>query len=204
MFGAASEKTMKTTKLFLLPLILTCSVAARAATLTVTVRAANGLPARDAVVYAVPEGKDIPLVRGAAVMDQKNRMFVPHVLAIQVGTAVSFPNNDDIQHQVYSFSSAKSFQLPLYKGTPGQRITFDKPGVVALGCNIHDNMTAFIVVVDTPYFDKSSASGTAELQDLHTGTYSVHLWYADLGGELLPRSITLSENDHERLNLVIP
>src|SRR2546429_60808 len=98
----------------------------RGATLTIGVHRANGAAVRDAVVYAIPEGKESLPARTSAVMDQKNRTFVPRVLAIQTGTTVSFPNNDDVQHQVYSFSSAKLFQLPLYKGTPAQRIVFDK------------------------------------------------------------------------------
>ena len=104
------------------------------------------------MVYAVPEGKAPPPPSRRAVLDQKNRMFVPHVLPIQTGTAVTFPNSDNVRHQVYSFSPAKKFQLPLYAGTPAAPVVFDKPGVVTVGCNIHDQMSAYIVVVDTPYF----------------------------------------------------
>ena len=112
-------------------------------------------------------------------MDQKNRMFIPHVLPVQTGTAVSFPNSDDIRHHVYSFSSAKPFQLPLYKGTPANPVIFDKPGVVTLGCNIHDQMSAFIVVVNTPYFEKTGSSGRVAL-DVEPGRYAVHVWYPDM------------------------
>jgi len=175
-----------------------------AATLAVTVRSATGFPVRDAVVYAVLVGSDVPPSRATAVMDQKNRTFVPHVLAVQTGTAVSFPNNDDIQHQVYSFSPTKTFQLPLYKGTPGQRIVFDKPGVVALGCNIHDNMNAFIVVVDTPYFGKTNATGRTELEGLHAGSYGVRIWHADTESEWPPKAVSLAESDHARIEFIVP
>src|SRR3954447_2262161 len=84
-----------------------------AGTLDVRVQDARGAIVRDAVIYAVPEGRNLPLARKTAVMDQKNRMFIPHVLPVQTGTAVRFPNSDDIRHHVYSFSPAKPFQLPL-------------------------------------------------------------------------------------------
>src|SRR5881394_852689 len=113
------------------------TIAAFAATIVVDVRDPQGAPLTDAVVFATPEGRDPAHAnRGVAVMDQKDKTFVPHVLPVQVGTSVKFPNSDDIQHQVYSFSPAKTFQLPLYKGTPANPIVFEKPGVVTLGCNI--------------------------------------------------------------------
>ena len=156
-------------------LVLLAAVqAAAAATLVVEVRDGRGAAITDAVVYAVPEGRVPPPAR-RAVVDQKNRMFVPRVLPIQTGTAVSFPNSDNVRHQVYSFSPAKRFQLPLYAGTPPRPVVFDKPGVVAIGCNIHDQMSAYLVVVDTPYFAKT-ANGRAELPGLPEGTYAVRVW----------------------------
>lgn len=156
---------------------------AHAATLTVDVRNSRGQALRDAVVYALPEGRTFPPARKTAVMDQKNRMFVPHVLPVQTGTAVKFPNSDDIRHQVYSFSTAKTFQLPLYAGTPSNPIVFDKAGVATLGCNIHDRMSAYIVVVDTPHFAATGAKGHVVLGDLAAGTYAVHVWHSDLKAE---------------------
>ena len=91
---------------------------AAATTLLVEVRDVHGAAVPDAVVYAVPEAKSAAPPSRRAVLDQKNRMFVPHVLPIQTGTAVTFPNSDNVRHQVYSFSPAKRFQLPLYAGTP--------------------------------------------------------------------------------------
>jgi plastocyanin len=146
------------------------------------------------VVYAVPEGRTLPLARRTAVMDQKNRMFIPHVLPVQTGTSVRFPNSDDIRHHVYSFSPAKPFQLPLYKGTPAKPEVFDKAGVVTLGCNIHDQMSAFIVVLDTPYFETTAANGRASLHNLEAGRYTLRVWYPDMREEPKPQSITLTEN----------
>src|SRR5262245_20102478 len=109
-----------------------------AGSLAVELRDASGSPVTGGVVYAIPEGRKPSPPTREAVMDQKDRRFVPHVLVVQTGTAVSFPNSDNVRHQVYSFSAAKKFQLPLYEGTPRKPVVFDRAGVVALGCNIHD------------------------------------------------------------------
>lgn len=168
---------------------------AAAATIEARVQNARGGGVRDAVVYAEPEGKPLPLAKKTAVMDQKNRMFIPHVLPVQTGTRVQFPNSDDIRHHVYSFSPAKQFQLPLYKGTPANPEVFDRAGVVTLGCNIHDQMSAFIVIVDTPHFGKTGANGRATLRDLAPGRYRVRVWYPDMREEPQPQSITVRAGD---------
>lgn len=166
---------------------------ASAATLTVDVRNARGATLEHAVVYATREGASYPPAKRTAVMDQKNRTFLPHVLPIQTGTAVQFPNSDDIRHQVYSFSTAKTFQLPLYTGTPSNPIVFDKAGVASLGCNIHDRMSAYIVVVDTPHFAATGKSGRVTLSDLPAGKYVVQIWHPQLRAEAAPITLTASE-----------
>jgi plastocyanin len=172
-----------------------------AATIDVRVQDARGNGITDAVIYAVPDGKPLPLKNKTAVMDQKNRMFIPHVLPVQTGTSVRFPNSDDIRHHVYSFSPAKPFQLPLYKGTPASPLLFPKAGVVTLGCNIHDQMSAYIVVVDTPYFDKTNA-GRSSLRDVDAGRYTVHVWYPEMRDEPKPESITVGADDHIAVSFV--
>ncbi|HKO57921.1 MAG TPA: methylamine utilization protein [Thermoanaerobaculia bacterium] len=180
----------------LIPFVLAAALPAAAATIDVRVTDARGVPIRDAVVYAVPEGRTAPAPpRRTAVMDQKNRMFIPHVLPIQTGTSVRFPNSDDIRHHVYSFSPAKPFQLPLYKGTPANPILFDRAGVVTLGCNIHDQMTAYIVIVDTPWFEKTGATGSATLKDLDAGRYAVRVWYPEMRDEPAPETVTVAGGD---------
>ncbi|MEA2490220.1 MAG: hypothetical protein QOH21_2012 [Acidobacteriota bacterium] len=166
-----------------------------AATVDVRVQDAKGRPVADAVVFAVPEGRQLPLARKTAVMDQKNRMFVPHVLAVQTGTSVQFPNSDDVRHHVYSFSPAKPFQLALYKGTPANPMLFDRAGVVTLGCNIHDQMNAFIVVVDTPFFEKTAATGRTALRDLTAGRYTLRVWYPDMRAEPQPQNISVTADE---------
>ena len=88
-----------------------------------------------------------------------NKHFVPRVSVVRTGTAITFPNSDHIRHQVYSFSPAKAFTLKLYAGSPKTPVMFDHPGLVVLGCNIHDNMVAFMGVVDSPYFAKTDGLG---------------------------------------------
>jgi plastocyanin len=180
---------------------LAVPVVAAAATLTVDVKNARGAAVADAVVHAAREGTEYAPAKRTAVMDQKNRTFLPHVLPIQTGTSVQFPNSDDIRHQVYSFSSAKTFQLPLYTGTPSKAIVFDKPGVASLGCNIHDRMSAYIVVVDTPHFGASGKSGRVKLSDLPPGKYVVQVWHPSLKAEAT--SVTLTANEARPLALVL-
>jgi hypothetical protein len=172
-----------------------------AGTIEAVVQDGRGGAVHNAVVYAIPEGRPVPPPRRAAVMEQKNRTFLPHVLPVQTGTAVRFPNLDDVQHHVYSFSPAKPFQLPLYKGTPANPIVFDKAGVVTLGCNIHDQMSAFIVVVDTPYFEKSGANGHATLRDLEPGRYTVRAWAPD-AREPAPASVTVTGGERVDVTFV--
>jgi len=176
--------------------------AASAAELSVTVLDSNGDVLGDAVVWAVQEGAAAPPPKFEAVMDQRNRAFVPHVLPVQTGTAVRFPNSDNVRHQVYSFSAPKRFQLPLYEGSPAEPIVFDKPGVVALGCNIHDRMSAFIVIVDTPWFGKTS-DGPVVLKDLPAAMYTVRVWHERLRGKPPERSITLAEGAEQSLQFTV-
>lgn len=175
--------------------LLAWSSFASAATLVATVRDLRGGAVADAVVYAIPE-RPTPPAKKTAVMDQRNRMFVPHVLPIQTGTAVRFPNSDDVRHQVYSFSPAKSFQLPLYKGTPANPVVFSQAGIVTLGCNIHDRMSAYIVIVDTPHFEKAGRDGRVELTNLAAGRYTLRVWYPTMRSEPAAVPVTLSPNEN--------
>lgn len=155
--------------------------AAHAATVAVTVTVeADGKPLPSAVVtLQSAAGEAISMSRRTAltaVVDQRGKQFVPHILAVEVGTAVYFPNSDNIRHDVYSFSPAKTFELPLYAGTPAKPVLFDKPGVVVLGCNIHDWMLGFIDVVPTPYFAQTNSAGVATISDVPAGHYNVTIW----------------------------
>lgn len=118
-----------------------------------------------------------PVGAALATMDQRDLAFVPEVLVVRTGTAISFPNHDVVKHQVYSFSPAKTFQLPLYVGKAHPPILFDKPGIVTIGCNIHDSMLGFIYVTDSPWFARTDSAGVAQLAELPAGSYDIVLWH---------------------------
>jgi hypothetical protein len=111
------------------------------------------------------------------------RAILPRVTVLRTGSSVTFPNSDQVHHQVYSFSPAKTFALKLYAGSPKTAVEFDKPGLVVLGCNIHDKMLAFVAVVDSPYFSKIASSGTATL-NLPRGRYGLRVWHPQLAAAL--------------------
>lgn len=110
---------------------------------------------------------------------QSGRLFDPYINVIQTGTEVIFPNRDSVAHHVYSFSAARAFELPLYKNELTPSITFEKPGLITLGCNIHDWMLGYILVVDTPYFQQLSGL-TATFEDIPTGQYLLSFWAPDM------------------------
>ncbi|WP_341676330.1 methylamine utilization protein [Niveibacterium sp. SC-1] len=169
-------------------LLVALALPAEAADLGISFRDAAGLPLEFAVATATPLGKPAGGKPGKAVIDQVDREFVPYVSVVSVGTEISFPNQDDIRHSVYSFSPAKRFELKLYSGTKATPVVFDKPGVVALGCNIHDWMLAYVYVTEAPYFGRSDARGTLTLKGLDPGEYEVHLWHPDASqGEQVTR-----------------
>ncbi|HTT41022.1 MAG TPA: methylamine utilization protein [Burkholderiales bacterium] len=156
---------------------------AHAAKLGALVSGHDGKPLANAVVIAVPEdGQLPPLTKVVEVVDQIDKEFVPYVKPIRAGSYVQFPNKDNIRHHVYSFSPAKKFELPLYSGTPSQPVLFDKPGVVKLGCNIHDWMLGYIYVAETPYFGKSAGDGRVQLENLPPGRYRVRVWHPRMQG----------------------
>src|SRR4051812_41962476 len=168
-------------RLFLALLLLFAGpLSARAADLAISVRTPSGKPVADAVVMVRPQA-GIP--RGPIRfpwpyrMAQQQMKFVPFVLVVPAGADVTFPNLDLVLHHVYSFSPAKSFELKLYGHDETRNVRFDKPGVVAVGCNIHDSMVGFIRVVDTPFAAKTNAAGEVVIHDLPAGTASVILWH---------------------------
>jgi plastocyanin len=152
---------------------------ALAGDLTVVVRDAAGQPVKDAVAMlrtGAPPAGPIKFTWPYSV-SQHDIQFDPFVLVVPVGSDVSFPNNDKVRHHVYSFSAIKKFQLKLYGHEENRTINFDKAGVVALGCNIHDQMIAFILVVDTPYAAKTDAAGQVTLRNVPAGAAKLTVWH---------------------------
>lgn len=152
-----------------------------AATVQVQVQDGAGRALPDAVVLL--ESREARLLVKPAQgteMAQINKQFEPRVLVVPVGTAVFFPNRDTVRHHVYSFSPAKTFELKLYAGIATNPVVFDKTGIAVLGCNIHDSMTAWVVVVDTPYYGRSPKSGLVALGQVPAGTYRLRVWHPGL------------------------
>lgn len=129
-------------------------------------------------------------------MDQRNLAFVPQVLVVGVGAEVQFPNNDTVSHEVYSFSPAKRFQLPLYKGAQHRPVDFDKAGLVVLGCNIHDQMVGYIYVTDAAYYGKSDAQGEVRLSNLPAGDYTLTWWSPYIADPVTSMTRTIHIDEH--------
>jgi plastocyanin len=160
-----------------------------AAPLNVRVVDASGRPVRDAVVTLYPAGGAARPARAAGryAVAQQNLQFRPFVTVVPVGADVSFPNFDPTKHHVYSFSAAKKFELKLFARDQSRTVHFDKPGVVALGCNIHDQMSAFIFVTDTAWTARTNALGVASFADAPNAPARVAVWHPYLrapGGQI--------------------
>lgn len=179
-------------------LLAVLSGAAVAAQLSVSVRDPRGAPVKDAVVWLEGLPRAGRSVAKPAEIGQADREFDPFVTVIAAGTRVLFPNHDKVKHHVYSFSPAKSFEIQLYSGTPTEPIVFDKAGVVVIGCNIHDWMLAYVVVLDSPWFAKSTAGGTALLANLPAGRYTLHVWHPYQKVDLATREIELGHAQTSR------
>jgi plastocyanin len=145
----------------------------------------------DAIVVFDPLDATPAPSHDTASIDQVNKQFVPRITVVRTGTAVSFPNSDNIRHQVYSFSQPKAFTLKLYAGTPAAPVLFDKPGLVILGCNIHDKMLAFVAVVDSPYFAKTDNAGRASIE-LPSGHYRLRVWHPNLSEKAPSETVTVA------------
>jgi plastocyanin len=170
----------------LLAVLLADAVLAGAVTVNVTTR--SGGAAEDTVIVFDPLDAAPAPSHDAASIDQINKKFVPHVTVVRTGTTITFPNSDRIRHQVYSFSPAKTFALKLYAGSPKTPVDFDQSGLVVLGCNIHDTMVAFVGVVDSPYFAKTTDSGTATVS-LPAGRYRMRAWHPNAVAAIPTREI---------------
>lgn len=179
MFGTGQIRFFTFTTVCLFGLVQT----SYGATLNAMVTTASDDPVRYAVISAHNDNANGGVLQSPsiAIVDQIDKVFIEHVTAIQVGAAVSFPNHDNIRHHVYSFSEAKSFEIPLYKGMPTEPVVFENTGVVTLGCNIHDWMSAYIYVVDTPFFGTTGKDGHTGIQ-LPAGSYEIRIWHPQLEG----------------------
>jgi plastocyanin len=184
---------------------LAAPLAGRAADLEVSLKDARGLPVPDAVVTYMPAQGTAraPHFAWPSVMAQHNIAFEPHVLIVPVGADVTFPNQDTVRHDVYSFSPTKRFELKLYGHEQARAVHFDKAGVVAVGCNIHDRMAGFIIVVATPYAAKTDADGRAVIADAPDGSGVLGVWQEDqkAPGNAVSRPVTVHGATRQALTL---
>lgn len=136
------------------------------------------------------------------VLTQKDAVFHPHVLPVEVGTTVEWPNKDEIYHNVFSMSEAKPFDLGLYKGSPREKaITFDKGGQVDVFCSIHSQMHCVILVLDNPFFAVTDARGRYRLSGVPGGTYRLKAWHERLPAEI--REVVVPENGEVKMNFTL-
>jgi len=187
--GSLSRSTIRqaAARLLLALAALCTATTTQAADLTVIVRDSSGHPVPEAVVIV-----DVPGRTGGAptelIINQRDLAFVPFVTVLPVGSTVVFTNLDPVRHHVYSFSPARRFELKLFGAGERRSVQFDRPGLVAVGCNIHDQMQAFIQVVDTPFARKADAAGRVTLRGLPNGAHRVRVWHPHLrapGNELV-------------------
>lgn len=146
-------------------------------------------PASEAVVWLDAPPDAAPVKRPKAVLDQRNIAFFPHVLAVQVGTKVEFPNHDRVFHNVFSDHDGKKFNLGLYPVGMVKEIPFDQPGLSRVFCNIHPQMSAYVMVVATPYFAVADDAGRFAVRGVRPGNYRYHAWRP--GGPVLNGSVTV-------------
>lgn len=159
---------------------------------------ASAVPAqpdrRTSVVYleVAPRAAFEPLERPPAVLDQREQAFLPYVLAITVGTSVSFPNNDSTFHNVFSLSKARRFDLGRYPRGQARSVRFDRPGIVRVFCDIHAHMSAYVLVFAHPYFALTDSEGRYRIEHVPAGEYSLAVWTDGRVRET--RRVRVSEN----------
>lgn len=168
--------------------------AAHAGTVDVTVVDRNGRPARDAIVSLVPQdGKTVAShLPEHTIIDQRHETFLPLDVIVRAGGHVVFTNNDTTKHQVYSFSPIKQFQFVISQGEVSPPIVFPTAGIAAIGCNIHDQMIAYVFVGDMPYAAVADASGHAVFDDVTPGQYRLAAWHPQMGPQFAPAGQTIT------------
>lgn len=150
----------------------------------------------DAVLYLVSPSGPLESPTITHQIEQVNKQFVPLVSAVPVNSVVEFPNHDHVKHHVYSFSTPKTFEIRLYKGADSPPVTMDKPGIVTLGCNIHDFMVGYIYILDTPYYGVSNKDGIVNIQNVASGTYTLKAWHPGIqqGREIDLETLKIGDN----------
>lgn len=157
--------------------------------------------ARDVVVFLENAEGDFKPPAEKPVIDQKNLIFNPHVLPVLVGTTVEYPNNDNVMHNVFSPSKTKKFNLGTYGGGVVREMTFDKPGIVTILCNVHTEMSAFIVILKNPYFTLTGPEGEFTINNIPPGTYTIKTWHEKLKEQ--KQEITLKQDESKTIKFTL-
>ncbi len=189
--------------------IVMCFASSSASALSVALSDGDGAPVSSAVVAIIPENADgakSPTLMDRVSVQQKDRAFAPKVSVIPLNQQVYFPNNDDVLHHVYSFSPAKTFEFALYGNNESPGITFDKTGLIVLGCNIHDQMRGYIYVTDAPYYGVSDKDGKLDISLSNTQPYpqkyTLEIWHPEQKSQQPKTEILVIENA-EQLDKVL-
>jgi plastocyanin len=175
---------------------LAAGTCADAAGITFRVVEATGRPVADAVVALYPLDAPVPAADPgeSVVIEQRDLQFHPFVTALRVGSSAVLPNNEKrVEHHVYSSSDAKKFEFPLYKPGKAETVVFDRPGLVVMGCNIHDSMLAYVLVLETPWFARTGEDGLAVFANLPPGRWRAETWHPRLKGALKGTAVALRE-----------
>ena len=178
--------------------LMSSAACAFAADVNGTVQMPNKKAAGSAVVSLEGDKKATALAK--YVIDQRDKAFSPHISVITAGTTVSFPNNDSVFHNVFAYFNSKKFDLGMYSRGTTKTVHFDKPGVVAVFCNVHSEMSAYIVVVDTPYYAIADKQGKFQVKNVPPGNYVMKTWHES--GAVSQQNITVGANTSAAIQLV--
>ena len=153
------------------------------------------------VVYMEDAPKSPAVVPGHVVLDQRDERFVPHVLAVTTGTVVDFPNSDRIFHNVFSLSKTRPFDLGRYAAGRSKAVTFDRPGIVRVFCDIHSHMNAFILVFNHPFFALTDTDGRYRIDNVPPGTYNLVAWNEGVSSG--PQAVVVPEGGEAELDFAL-
>lgn len=163
-----------------------------------TVLLSNGRAARDAVVYL--EGREHAQALRHYIIDQRDKKFIPHVSVVPLNTVIDFPNNDVIFHNVFTEYHLQKFDFGMYPRGAVKHQKFDKAGLAVLLCNIHPDMSAFVMCVDTPYYAKADSKGRFTIDNVPKGTYNLKVWHES--GETFSQTINVSSGETRMIKTV--
>lgn len=182
--------------------LLLCLSTVALAAVDITVTDQQGKALEDAVVELLdPANKEFSQKK--AEVKQQDLTFIPFVSAYQSGTAVDFPNMDKTRHHVYSFSPAKVFELKLYANKPEAPVLFDQAGIIALGCNIHDYMQAYIYIGDSPFLQVTDNKGQVSFTDIPDGSYQLKVWHPWQNADWMVQQVQIKQGQVMKYQLAI-